>query len=172
MFKDSPFPHGECPFQAFLSNIENDEKEAGAVENKIKGVYPPGVKQNKKTGGQTPMNQRIVSITNGKSIFKEVMAEPGKMFDLLRVDVKLACERAISEMIKAELTYFIGREKYERLPGDSSGEMNYRNGYYERTYTTKGMGTLTLTIARDRLGKFNSQLIKKYGRYEKCIMDP
>ena len=115
------------------------------------------------------MNQSVVSITDGKSIFKEVLVEPGKIFDLLRVDVRSACERAMSEMIKAELTDFIGRERYERQPVGAAGEVNYRNGYYTRTYTAKGIGKLEFKVARDRLGKFNSRLIEKYDRYEKCL---
>lgn len=137
----------------------------------------------------------IVSISDAKSIFKELMDEPGKMFELLRVDLKHAAEQAISELLKAELTSHLGREKYQRTPdkatetlysttaipsssshhvlcltSDSSSEKkNYRNGYYYRSYTAKGIGNLKIKVPRDRLGEFSSQLISKYDRYEKKL---
>lgn len=138
--------------------------------------------------------KNIVSLPDAKSIFKELMEEPEKMFDLLRIDMRRTCEQAVSELLKAELTNFLGREKYQRIPGgtpqafstsvetscslgqslcpactSSPEKKNYRNGYYSRSYTTKGIGTLKLKVPRDRLGDFNSQLISKYDRYEKKL---
>lgn len=142
----------------------------------------------------------IVSLSDVKSIFKELIEEPEKMFDLLRIDMRRACEQAISELLKAELTIYLGRGKYQRTgvcsaqtevlsttsaesPGMSvqplcrdhsscSGnpsKKNYRNGYYYRSYTTKGIGTLKLKVPRDRLGEFSSRMISKYDRYEKTL---
>jgi putative transposase len=137
----------------------------------------------------------IVSLPDAKLIFKELMEEPGKMFDLLRIDMRRACERAVSELLKAELTNYLGREKYQRTPGGSTQALstttaespvspvqslspvrssspekkNYRNGYYSRSYTTKGIGTLNLKVPRDRLGEFSSELVSKYDRYEKKL---
>lgn len=143
----------------------------------------------------------IVSLSDAKSIFKELIEEPGKMFDLLRIDMRRACERAISELLKAELTSYLGRGKYQRTtvvtsqsqgvtttttsseptgsPGQSlcrdysscslPAKKNYRNGYYYRSYTTKGIGTLKLKVPRDRLGEFSSKMISKYDRYEKKL---
>lgn len=180
----------------------------------------------------------MVSITDVKSIFKELYEEPMKMFDLLRIDMKRTCERAVSELLKAELTHYLGRESYKRrfaqaIPttlttlttlttqtrqtrqtrqstqstqalsstsGNSSEglvstsstfltsrdleltpvyeasasrpkkeQINYRNGYYSRFYTVKGIGNLKIKVPRDRLGMFSSQLISKYDRYDKAI---
>lgn len=112
----------------------------------------------------------IVSLPDVKLIFKEIMAEPSKMFDLLRIDLKSICEQTLSELIKSELTQFLGREKYCRLPFSSNGQaQNYRNGYYTRSYTVKNVGNLKVQVPRDRLGKFNSGIINKYERYEKSL---
>lgn len=104
-----------------------------------------------------------------KEIFKEIMEAPEKMFELFRIDMRAACERAVTELIKVELTQFLGREKYQRdtdnLP--EGEKKNYRNGSYPRSYTVKNVGTLDIEIARDRLGQFSSNLIHKYDRYEK-----
>ena len=105
-----------------------------------------------------------------KAIFKEVMEAPERMFELFRIDMKSACERAVTELIKVELTNFLGRENYERSEEDEPQEdKNYRNGNYPRSYTVKNVGTLDVKVARDRLGKFNSKIIQKYERYEKAI---
>lgn len=103
-----------------------------------------------------------------KAIFKEIMKAPERMFELMRIDMKQACERAITELIKVELTDFLGREKYERS-SDPEPEKNYRNGQYPRSYTAKNIGTLDIKVSRDRLGKFESKLVGKYDRYEKAI---
>ena len=105
-----------------------------------------------------------------KAIFKEIIEAPERMFELFRIDMKQACERAVTELIKVELTGFLGREKYQRSKEEEpKKEKNYRNGNYPRRYTVKNAGTLDVEVARDRLGKFNSRIINKYERYEKAI---
>lgn len=102
-----------------------------------------------------------------KNIFNEIMKNPEKMFEMFRIDMKAACEQAIKELIKMELSNFLGREKYSRIGKDNPA--NYRNGSYGRTYTAKNIGNLNIKVARDRNGDFESKLIEKYDRYEKCI---
>ncbi len=105
-----------------------------------------------------------------KKIFKEIMKNPENMFDLLRIDLRRSCERAISELLRSELTGFLERDKYERFVEETGlDDKNYRNGYYSRNYTAKNIGSLDIKVPRDRLGKFNSDLISKYDRYEKKI---
>jgi len=115
--------------------------------------------------------KNVIEVTNGSvpetmETFKAILAEPEKMFEMLRVDLSKAAERAVSKLIELELTGFLGRETYERK---SRGNKNYRNGSYQRTYTAKGLGTLRIEVKRDRRGKFNSKLIKRYDRYDKAL---
>ena len=115
--------------------------------------------------------KNVIEVTNGSvpetmETFKAILAEPEKMFEMLRVDLSKAAERAVSKLIELELTGFLGRETYE---GKSRGNKNYRNGSYQRTYTAKGLGTLRIEVKRDRRGKFNSKLIKRYDRYDKAL---
>lgn len=114
-----------------------------------------------------------LTLPDAKSIFKEVLADPEKMFDMLRIDLRRCGERAIAEILKSELTEFLGRKKYERRSAlsleQSDDELNYRNGFYKRKFTAKGIGELNLTVPRDRLGKYSSSLIDKYARYEKSL---
>lgn len=114
-----------------------------------------------------------VKLPEVKEIFKEIMEQPEKMFDMLRIDLQKTCEQAVSALIQAELTHFLGREKYDRKHTETK---NYRNGSYSREYTVKKLGTLNIKIARDRKGLFQSKLIDKYDRYDKelekdiCLM--
>jgi len=94
------------------------------------------------------------------------MADHGKMFEMLRIDLRRAAEQAVSKMIETELTLFLGRERYERKNGKNK---NYRNGGYCRNYTVKGIGPVEIKVARDRKGKFKSRLIKRYDRYDKAL---
>ena len=66
-----------------------------------------------------------------------------------------------------ELTEFLGRQPYERKEEKS----NHRNGKYSRKLTLKGIGEVTLKVPRDRLGAFQSQVIPKWQRYEKALID-
>lgn len=104
-----------------------------------------------------------------KEVFKEIMEDPGRMFEMFRINMKSACEKAVTELIKVELTQFLGREKYQRSKGDEEAGKNYRNGSYHRSYTAKNIGTMEIDIARDRAGDFSSKLIQKYDRYEKAM---
>lgn len=158
------------------------------------------------------MTQSVISLPGVREIFKELESDPMSFFELFRVDMRRSCERALTELIKAELTSFLGRERYQRRGGrvsvseitttavesdaessevveskavrESTDELpksdakagevfrekqNYRNGYYPRSYTVKGIGTLNFKVARDRLGHFNSHLIAKYDRYDKNL---
>jgi putative transposase len=107
-------------------------------------------------------------------MFREIMKNPENMFKMLRIDLKKACEEAVTELLKVELTAYLQREKYERSPAGQP--RNYRNGYYRRYYTAKGIGTLNLRIPRARKGNFRSRLLHKYERYDKelekdlCLM--
>jgi len=87
---------------------------------------------------------------------------------MLKINLKERAEIAVSELIKLELTGFLGREKYERTSKKKNG--GYRNGYApNRNYTVKGLGTIKIKVPRDRGNEFSSALIKKYDRYDKAL---
>lgn len=101
-----------------------------------------------------------------KETFQNVMASPERLFDLVRIDFKEMAEKVLSDLLKQELTAFLGRDRYERTP---TTVPNHRNGSYEKKYTVKNVGEVTLEIPRDRRGEFQSRIVKKYDRYEKAI---
>lgn len=69
-------------------------------------------------------------------------------------------EDAMNELLKIELTEFLGYEK-SSTTGYNTG--NNRNGFYERDLDTS-YGTLRLKIPRDRNGDFEQQLVPGYAR--------
>ena len=111
----------------------------------------------------------VKSVPEVSETFKEIMKAPERVFEMFWIDMKSACERAVTEMIKAELSGFLGRGKFERK-GEKA--RNYRNGSCGRKYTVKNVGTLNIDIARDRKGEFSSKLIRKYDRYEERYLEP
>lgn len=69
-------------------------------------------------------------------------------------------EAAVNDLLKAEITGFLGYEKSSVL---GYGTGNSRNGYYHRDLDTK-YGTLHIAVPRDRNGEFEQQLIPDYAR--------
>ena len=103
------------------------------------------------------------NVTECKEIFKSILKEPERMFEMMHFDFREIAERTLCEMLKAELSLYLGREPYQRV--NDSGK-NYRNGYYGKHYAVKNIGNLNLKIPRDRNGTFSSQLIRKYDCYD------
>jgi len=69
-------------------------------------------------------------------------------------------EEAVNNLLKAELTGFLGYEKYST---EGIGSGNSRNGTYMRELDTR-YGKLHINIPRDRNGDFEQQLIPNYTR--------
>ena len=69
-------------------------------------------------------------------------------------------ETAVNEVLKIELTAFLGYEKSSTL-GYNTG--NSRNGFYERDLDTS-YGKIHVRVPRDRAGLFEQQLIPDYAR--------
>lgn len=67
-------------------------------------------------------------------------------------------EEAMNNLLKTELTAFLG---YEKNSADGYNTGNSRNGYYSRNLDTK-FGTIHLNIPRDRNGEFDQQLVPDY----------
>ena len=48
--------------------------------------------------------QMETNITETKEMFNELLTNPSKVFGLMRCDLRVVAERALSEMLKVELT--------------------------------------------------------------------
>jgi putative transposase len=100
-------------------------------------------------------------------ILKEIKNNPEKLFEMMRIDVKETIGKYLSELMKVELSDFLGREHYQRK--DSGDNTNHRNGYYGRRFTFKRIGEVNLTIPRDRFNEFNTKVLPRSKRYEDDI---
>jgi len=59
----------------------------------------------------------------------------------------------------------LGRKRYKRLHGD----INHRNGSYERSFTLKETGKVDLQVPGDRRGNFKTKVIPESRRYEDAL---
>ena len=110
--------------------------------------------------------QLELSVPEMKELIKEI-SNPESFLEAMRFDVRLAIGDFLSKLMGGELTEFLGRQPYERKEEKS----NHRNGKYKRKLTLKGIGEVTLEVPRDRLGAFQSQVVPKWQRYEKALID-
>ena len=73
-----------------------------------------------------------ITVAEFKELFKG-LGSPDELFEMLRVDIREQVGRYFTELMRRELTGFLGRERYERHQEPSN-----RNGSYERSITLKG----------------------------------
>lgn len=114
------------------------------------------------------MIELSVNVAEVKGYIKELMEAPGKFFSMIRYNVRESVGQYLSELMEAELTFYIGRERYERRGG---GEVNYRNGGYNRRFTLKGIGEVVVNVPRDRKGKYKTDVLPRSRQYEDQIRE-
>jgi len=103
-----------------------------------------------------------LSLTELKNVFKEIQRQPEQIFEMMRVEMNQSVGQYLSELMRAELSHFLGREPYER----KEGKTNHRNGFYERQFTMKRFGEVAIEVPRDRDGEFRSEVLPRSKRYE------
>ena len=106
-----------------------------------------------------------ISVPEVVEIFKEIQEQPEKLFEMIRFDIRETVGQYLTAMMNAELTHFLGRKPYER----GQGEVNHRNGSYDRGFTLKGIGEVQVGVPRDRKGKFKTQVMPRSRQYEEEI---
>ena len=106
-----------------------------------------------------------VSVPELVEVFKEIQKQPEQIFEMIRLDVREIVGDYMTAMMGAELTHFLGREPYAR----SQGDVNHRNGSYDRNFTLKGIGEVEVKVPRDRKGEFTTQVIPRSKQYEEEI---
>ena len=74
---------------------------------------------------------------------------------MMRLDIKKTVGQYLTALMNAELTHFLGREPYER----GKGEVNHRNGTYDRNFTLKEIGEVQVKTPRDQECDFKTNVI-------------
>ncbi|BCL80919.1 hypothetical protein ccbrp13_33840 [Ktedonobacteria bacterium brp13] len=85
----------------------------------------------------------------------------------LRAQIREATRMAMEEIMREELTLFLGAEWGESTPG----RKGYRNGSYPRDLATSSGPIEDLAVPRDRAGQFHTQVFDRYSRYEPQVAD-
>ena len=111
-----------------------------------------------------------VNLPEVRNYFKEIQKKPGEVLNLIRCELPQRFGRYINRLMDVEIELFLGRKRYERNRGRRKA-LNYRNGHRDREFTVKGIGSLSLSIPRDRKGEYKTGIIPRYKRYEDTIKE-
>ena len=103
-----------------------------------------------------------ITVAEVFDLIKQIRKQPEGLFEMIRANVKETVGQYLSELMDVELTQFLGRERYERV----EGQTNHRNGSYPRAFTLKGIGEVALRVPRDRGGQFTTEVIPRSKQYE------
>ncbi len=114
------------------------------------------------------MMKLSINVPEVRNFIKDLTEIPEKFFDMIRYNVQESVGKYLSALMDAELTFYLGRDRYERK---SEGAVNYRNGYYHRNYTMKGVGGVVVRMPRDRNGTFRTSVLPRYRQYEGRIKE-
>jgi len=106
-----------------------------------------------------------ISVPEVVEMFKEIQAQPERVFEMIRGDMRETVGQYLTQLMRAELTTFLDRQPYER----SQGETNHRNGTYERSFALKGIGQVKVDVPRDREGTFKTCVLPRSKQYENAI---
>ena len=71
----------------------------------------------------------------------------------------------LQKVLEAEMTDYIGAEKYER----TSKRKGHQNGYKPRALVTR-VGTIHLTVPQDREGEFHTEIFERYQSMDKALI--
>lgn len=119
-----------------------------------------------KEKGEAPIKVEI-NVPEVVEMLKEIQAQPEKLFEMIRIDIKETVGSYLSTLIGIKLTHFLGREAYER----GHGEVNHRNGSYDRQFTLKGIKEVQVEVPRDRKMDFNTKIITCGKQHEDALRE-
>ena len=103
-----------------------------------------------------------ISVPEVVKLIKELQNNPARIFEMIGMNVQKDVGEYLTNLMKAELTHFLGRGEYERINGGS----NHRNGSYPRGFCIKGIGEVGVRVPRDRKGEYRTEIIPRSKRYE------
>ena len=75
-----------------------------------------------------------------------------KALESLSAEVKSTVTEAVNNLLQTEMSLFLG---------EADQSSNKRNGYKEKDYTLKGVGTIRIKVPQDRKSSFNSSIVPK-----------
>ena len=91
-----------------------------------------------------------LSLPEARSALEAFAANRMAALEAFSRSIRLAVADGLNQLMNAEMAVFLGK-------GSQKG--NRRNGHTLREYSLKGIGTVQLSVPRDRAGKFQSVVI-------------
>lgn len=85
-----------------------------------------------------------------------------KAFNQISEDIRTSLEETINHLLHLEMSLFLG---------EADQADNKRNGFKERDYTFKGLGTIRVNLPQDRKSRFESSIIQKSERIDPRIKE-
>jgi putative transposase len=110
-----------------------------------------------------------IDVSELKAFVQNLPQIKEQVFDLMNLDIKSISSQYLGTLMNMEMSLFLGRDRYERKNAVSTTTRNYRNGFYQRTFAVKNVGDLLIRVPRDRLGKFNTNVLPKYDQMDPAI---
>jgi transposase-like protein len=91
-----------------------------------------------------------VSLPEATQALEEFRRNRIQALDTIGAEIKLAVSTVFNQLLKSEMTLFLGKP-------DQAG--NKKNGYQEREYALKGVGCIRIRMPVDRKRKFESAVV-------------
>lgn len=110
-----------------------------------------------------------MDLSEVRDFAKNLPSMKENIFEIMNLDTKRIAKDFLETMMSAEISLFLGREKYERQTLVAIKSRNYRNGWYNRSFCVKGIGQIEMRVPRDRRGEFQTSVIPKYERIDDRI---
>jgi transposase-like protein len=113
-------------------------------------------------GGPTPVTARVSPTERIRAQIDELFASEGDLGQVLEEVARLATRLLLQTALEAEVTEFLGRDRYERRVASAEPTEGSRNGYSPVTIkTTAGPLTLKRPKLRGTTQRFASRLLGK-----------
>src|SRR6185312_12311460 len=103
-----------------------------------------------------------VKLPEAQKAIKQFAENRLQAFESFTQDIKRVAETAINNLLNAEIDFFLGKPEEDG---------NKRNGYTEKDYTLKGVGTVRIKMPRDRKMRFDSSIIPKAERVDPRVTE-
>ena len=98
-----------------------------------------------------------VNLSELKSAIESFRETRKQFFEVIATEIRSAASSAITQMMNAEMTVFLGK---------SDQKQNKRNGYETKEYALKGIGSFRIRVPIDRNRNFESTVIPKHERID------
>jgi len=103
-----------------------------------------------------------VKLPEAQKAIKQFAENRLQAFESFTQDIKRVAETAINNLLNAEIDFFLGKPEEDGYK---------RNGYTEKDYTLKGVGTVRIKMPRDRKMRFDSSIIPKAERVDPRVTE-